>query len=145
MVPSSIGTVMSQCQLKQRARSRMLARNTAKLSASPSNFSLSGEKALLYSLVPIAPALGSSKSRMACEHPGPTAKAGGAATAGGAGAAGNASRGGRGAGRTGGAAVAAAWAGGAACVQEEKDLQVPYSLAVVVPVVHDKHVELMLQ
>ena len=51
--------------------------------------------ALLYSFVAVAPVLGSSKFRTACERPGPKAKAG----AGGAGPAGG---GGCGAGRTGG-------------------------------------------
>ena len=67
---------------------------------------------------------------MACEHPGPNAKAGGA------GAAGKTGGGGGGAGRTGGAAAAAGWARGAACAD-------PYSLAVGVPVVHDERVELV--
>ena len=79
-----------------------------------------GEIALLYSLVAVAPELGSSKFRMTSECPGPKAKAGGAGTAG------MASRGSSGAGRTGGAAVAVAWAGGAAC---------PWSMLVL----HDEH------
>ena len=89
---------MSRCQLKQRAQSRTLARNTAKLSASPTNLPSSGEIALLYSFVAVAPVLGSSNFRTAWECHGHKAKAG----AGGAGPAG----GGRClAGRAGGAAA----------------------------------------
>ena len=76
VVPLSIGTVMSRCQLKWRARSCTLARKTAKLSASPSNLPSSGKIALLYSFVAVAPVLGSSKFRTAWERPGPNAKAG---------------------------------------------------------------------
>ena len=97
---------MSWCQLKRRARSRMLARKTARLSASPSNLASRGAIALLYNLVAVAPVLGSSKLRMACERPGPKAKAGGAGGAKGSGG---------GAGSTGGGAAAAGCAGGAAC------------------------------
>ena len=61
-----------------------------------SNFASSGKIALLYSLVAVAPVLGSSKLRTVCECPGPNAKAGGA------GAAGTTGGGGGGAGRTGG-------------------------------------------
>ena len=77
--------------------------------ASPLNFSSRGEIALLYSLVAVTTVLGLLKSRMACEHPGPNAKAGGAC------AAGQAGGGGSGVGRSGCATVAAAWAGGATC------------------------------
>ena len=63
----------------------------------------------MYSLVAVAPVLGSLKSRMACERPGPTA------TIGGAGAAGMAGGGSGGVGSTRGAVVEAGWAGGAAC------------------------------
>ena len=91
---------MSRCQLNLRARSRTLARKAAKLSASPSNLVSSGEMALLYSFVAVAPVLGSSKFRTACERPGPKAKAG-------AGGAGQAGGGCCGAGRTVGAAAAA--------------------------------------
>ena len=101
--------VISRSQLIRRAQSHMFARKTAKLSASLSNFASRGAMALLYSLVAIAPVMGSSKFRMACERPRPKAKAGGA------GAAGAAGRGGSGAGSTGGAAAVAGWAGGAAC------------------------------
>ena len=110
----------------------MLARNTAKLSSSPSNFSLRGEIALLYSLVAVAPVLGSSKSRMACERHCPNAKAGGA------GATGKAGGGGGGVGRMEGPLRQQAG-------QEEQLVPDPCSLAVVVPVVHDEHVELMLR
>ena len=50
-----------------RAQSRTLTRKTARLSASPSNFASRGVMALLYSLVAVAPVLGSSKFRTACE------------------------------------------------------------------------------
>ena len=96
-----IGMVMSRCQLKHRARLRTLGRKTARLSTSLSNFTSRGAMALLYSLVAVAPVLGSSKLRMACERPGRKAKAGAASAAGGTG------RGGSGAGSTRGAAAAA--------------------------------------
>ena len=97
-------SVMSHCQLKWQARSHTLARETAKLSASPSNFPSSGDIALLHSFVAISPVLGLSKLRTAWERPRPKAKAGtgGAGTTGGCGC---------GAGRAGGAAAAAGWAG----------------------------------
>ena len=78
VVPSSMGTVMRRCQLKRHARSRMLARKTARLSASPSNLASRGAIALLYNLVAVAPVLGSSKLRMTCDRPGLNANAGGA-------------------------------------------------------------------
>ena len=81
---------MRRCQLKRRARSRTLARKTARLSASPSNLASRGAIALLYNLVAITPVLGSSKLRMACDRPGPNANAGGAGgTGSGAGGAGS--------------------------------------------------------
>ena len=124
---------MSRCQLKRRARSRMLARKTAKLLASPSNLPSSGDIALLYSFVAVALVLGSSKLRMAWERPRPKAKAG-------AGGAGPAKGGGCGKGGRGGG-------GGAPrlllAVQEEPEQEEPfvlgsYSLAVVVLGVHER-------
>ena len=133
---------MSRCQLNLRARSRTLARNTAKLSASPSNLVSSGEMALLYSFVAVAPVLGSSKFRTACERPGPKAKAG----AGGAGPAGG---GGCGAGRTGGGGGGGGGGGAQLLLvaQEALEREGPadlgsYSLAVEVLEVHE-HVELV--
>ena len=70
------------------------------MSASSSNLPSSGEIALLYSFVTVAPVLGSSKFRTAWEHPGPNVNAG-------AGSAGPAGGGGCGAERAGGAAAAA--------------------------------------
>ena len=64
--------------------------------------------ALLYNLVAVAPVLGLSKFRMACECPGSNTKAGGAGRA-----ASSAGGGGGGTGRTGGATAAAGWVGGA--------------------------------
>ena len=79
----------------------MLARKTAKLSASPSNFPSSGDIALLYIFKDVAPVVGLSMLRTACERPGPQAKAGCA------GGAGKAVGGGCGAGTAGGASAAA--------------------------------------
>ena len=79
----------------------------AKLSASLSNFSSRVEIALLYSFVAVALVLGSLKFRMACERPGPKAKASGA------GVTGMASGGGRGADSPRGAVAAAGSTGGA--------------------------------
>ena len=57
-------------QLKQLQCSFIVARKTAKLSASPSNLSSSGEMALLYNLSAAA----SEKSRTQVDHPGPSEK-----------------------------------------------------------------------
>ena len=122
---SSIGTVMSCCQLKRRARSRTLTRKTAKLSASPSNLPSSGEIALLYNFVAVAPVLGSSKFRMAWEHPGPKAKA----SAGGAGPTG---------GGVGREAPRLLLAEQKEIEREEPVGLVPYSLVAVVLGVHER-------
>ena len=144
VVPSSIGTVMSRCQLNLRARSRTLARNTAKLSASPSNLVSSGEMALLYSFDAVVPVLGSSKFRTACERPGPKAGAGGAGPAGGGGCGVGRNRGGGG----GGWGVGGGGRGRSCCWWRRRRLSgrglltLVYSLAVEVLGVHE-HVELV--
>ena len=84
--------------------------------------------ALLYNLVAIAPVLGLSKLRTAWEHSGPKAKAGGAVPA----------------------VAVEAWAEWEELLRqqvgpEEPVVLGPCSLAVVVLVVHDEHVELMLR